>query len=100
MYDYFLGGHHCSEADRVAAEEALAIGLATEVVDGAEERVAELCELLASHAAVTMRVTKEALRRLRPVPDGDDLVREAYGSDEFRERVRSFLSAGGRKTGE
>ena len=58
----------------------------------AEERVAELCELLASHAAVTMRVTKEALRRLRTVPDGDDLVREAYGSDEFRARVRAFLS--------
>jgi enoyl-CoA hydratase/carnithine racemase len=76
----------------VDAEEALAIGLATEVVDGAEERVLELCELLASHAAVTMRVTKEALRRLRTVPDGDDLVREAYGSEEFRERVRAFLT--------
>jgi enoyl-CoA hydratase/carnithine racemase len=76
----------------VDADEALAIGLATEVVAGAEERVVELCDLLASHAAVTMRVTKEALRRLRPVPDGDDLVREAYGSEEFRERVRSFLS--------
>jgi enoyl-CoA hydratase/carnithine racemase len=76
----------------VDAREALAIGLATEVVDGAEERVAELCDLLASHAAVTMRVTKEALRRLRTVPDGDDLVREAYGSDEFRQRVREFLS--------
>jgi enoyl-CoA hydratase len=79
-------------ARTIAADEALAIGLATEVVDDAEARVAELCELLASHAAVTMRVTKEALRRLRPVPDGDDLVREAYGSAEFRERVRAFLS--------
>jgi hypothetical protein len=39
-----------------------------------------------------MRVTKEALRRLRTVPDGDDLVLEAYGSEEFRERVRAFLS--------
>ena len=76
----------------VDADEALAIGLATEVVAGAEERAQELCELLASHAAVTMRVTKEALRRLRPVPDGDDLVREAYGSEEFRSRVRAFLS--------
>jgi hypothetical protein len=53
--------------------------------------VAELCELVASHAAVTMRVTKEALRRLRPLPDGDDLVREAYASEEFRARVRAFL---------
>src|ERR1044071_9567759 len=25
IYDYFLGGHHYSEADRAAAEEALAI---------------------------------------------------------------------------
>jgi enoyl-CoA hydratase/carnithine racemase len=66
-------------------------GLATEVVDDAEARVAELCELLAGHSAVTMRVTKEALRRLRVVPDGDDLVREAYESDEFRARVREFL---------
>jgi hypothetical protein len=35
---------------------------------------------------------KEALRRLRPVPDGHDLVREAYGSDEFRSRVRAFFN--------
>ena len=57
----------------------------------AEARVAELCELLAGHAAVTLRVTKEALRRLRPVADGDDLVREAYESEEFRARVAAFL---------
>jgi enoyl-CoA hydratase len=66
-------------------------GLATEIVDDAEARVEELCSLLAGHAAVTMRVTKEALRRLRPLPDGDDLVREAYASEEFRARVRAFL---------
>jgi enoyl-CoA hydratase/carnithine racemase len=78
-------------ARRVGAEEALAIGLATEVVEDAEARVDELCSLLASHAATTMWATKEALRRLRPVPDGDDLVREVYGSAEFRERVRAFL---------
>ncbi len=66
-------------------------GLATEIVDDAEARVEELCAVLASHAAVTMRVTKEALRRLRPLPDGDDLVREAYASEEFRARVRAFL---------
>ena len=45
----------------------------------------------ASHAWTTLWATKEALRRLRPVPDGDDLVREVYGSDEFRARVRAFL---------
>ncbi len=82
-------------ARRVGAEEALAIGLATEVVEDAEARVEELCSLLASHAAMTLWATKEALRRLRPVPDGDDLVREVYGSDEFRERVRAFLKTSG-----
>jgi enoyl-CoA hydratase len=78
-------------ARRVEAEEALAVGLATEVVEDAAARVEELCELLAGHAAMTMWATKEALRRLRPVPDGDDLVREVYGSAEFRERVEAFL---------
>ena len=78
-------------ARRVAADEALAIGLATEVVDDAEARVDELCTLLAQHAWTTLWATKEALRRLRPVPDGDDLVREVYGSEEFRARVRAFL---------
>jgi enoyl-CoA hydratase/carnithine racemase len=79
-------------ARRVGADEALAIGLATSVVDDAEARVAELCEQLAGHAWTTLWATKEALRRLRPLPDGDDLVREVYGSDEFRTRVRAFLS--------
>ena len=78
-------------ARRVEADEALAIGLATEVVEDAEARVEELCSLLAGHAVMTMWATKEALRRLRPVPDGDDLVREVYGSEEFRARVRAFL---------
>ena len=78
-------------ARRVDASEALAIGLATEVVEDAAARVEELCELLAGHATMTMWATKEALRRLRPVPDGDDLVRAVYGSAEFRERVEAFL---------
>jgi enoyl-CoA hydratase/carnithine racemase len=76
-------------ARAIEPDEALAIGLATEVVDDAEARVAELCEQLAGQAAVTMRVTKQALHRLRTsvMPVGDDLVREAYGSDEFRATV-------------
>jgi enoyl-CoA hydratase/carnithine racemase len=83
--------HLLFTAGEISAGDALAIGLAAEVVDDAEARVVELCDLLAGHSAVTMRVTKEALRRLRVVPDGDDLVREAYESEEFRARVRAFL---------
>ena len=40
---------------------------------------------------MTMWATKETLRRLRPVPEGDDIVRTVYGSAEFRERVEAFL---------
>jgi enoyl-CoA hydratase/carnithine racemase len=78
-------------ARRVDAAEALTIGFATEVVDDAPARVEELCEQLAGHAELTMWATKEALRRLRPVPDGDDIVRAVYGSAEFRRRVEAFL---------
>src|ERR1700754_2117070 len=45
-------------AGRVDASEALAIGLAAEVVEDAEARVAPLAELLAGHAATTMWATK------------------------------------------
>ena len=83
-------------ARTIEPEEAVAIGLATEVVEAgaAEERVQELCELLASHAPVTMYATKEALRRIRAAttPDGEDLVREAYGSEGFRRNVARFLA--------
>jgi enoyl-CoA hydratase len=79
-------------ARTVGAEEALAIGLATEVVADGEARVAELCEQMAGHAPITLRATKEALRRLREagLPGGDDLVREAYGSEDFRGAVQAF----------
>jgi enoyl-CoA hydratase/carnithine racemase len=88
-------------ARTIEADEALAIGLATELVEPAraEARVEELCELLASHAPVTLRVTKEALRRIRAAttPEGDDLVREAYGSEGFRRNVAAFLARSDRE---
>jgi enoyl-CoA hydratase/carnithine racemase len=82
-------------ARMVSADEALAAGLVSEVVaeDAIEERVLALAERVAAHAPITLRVTKEALRRLRNanVPDGDDLVEEAYGSEDFRQGVAAFL---------
>ena len=87
-------------ARTIEPDEALAIGLATEVVetDGAEAHVAELCELLASHAPVTLWATKKALRRIREAttPDGEDLVRAAYGSEGFRRNVATFLARSGK----
>jgi len=78
----------------VAGEEARAIGLATEVVgpDAIEAHVAALCDRLAGNAPITLRVTKEALLRLRAarLPDGDDLIREAYASQDFHDAVAAF----------
>jgi enoyl-CoA hydratase/carnithine racemase len=78
-----------------SAEEALAAGLATEIVPASElnERVDELCASLESHAPITMRVTKEAVRRLQfaELPDAEDLVQETYGSEDFHEGVSAFV---------
>jgi enoyl-CoA hydratase/carnithine racemase len=82
-------------AKMFTAEEALAAGLATEIVpaEKLDERVGELCAQLESHAPITMRVTKEAVRRitLAALPDARDLVVETYGSEDFHEGVRAFI---------
>src|SRR5262245_48186742 len=82
-------------AESLSAEEALGTGFLTEVVgvDDLDRRAAELTERLASHAPITMRVSKKAIRRLMlaGIPDGDDLLRVCYGSDDFRVGVRSFM---------
>lgn len=82
-------------ADFLEAEEARELGFVLEVVEpGAlDGRARELCARIAEHAPVTLRVTKEAVRRIveRMEREGDDLVRRAYGSRDFREGVRAFL---------
>jgi enoyl-CoA hydratase/carnithine racemase len=82
-------------ARMVGADEALAAGLVSAVVpaDEIEAHVMALAERVAGHAPITLRVTKEALRRLRAerLPEGRDLVAEAYGSADFRAGVAAFL---------
>ena len=80
----------------LSADEALAAGFVHEIVsaEAIETRVRELAETIASHAPITLWVTKEAVRRIqeaRVLPDGDDLVAMTYGSADFREGVRAFL---------
>ena len=81
-------------ARRIDAEEAREIGFASAIVepDEADDALLRLCALLAEHSPTTLWVTKEALRRARVIPEGDDLIRLAYGSDGFRENVRRFLA--------
>src|SRR5436190_6676796 len=53
----------------VEAPEALALGLLSEVVEDVtalQARADELAKLLANHAPLTLRATKEAMRRLQP----------------------------------
>jgi len=78
-----------------SAEEALAVGLITEMPgDHAAlmARAAELARLVAANAPLTLRATKEALRRLRDnLPPDEDLIRLCYTSDDFREGMDAFL---------
>lgn len=82
-------------AENIPAEDALAAGFLMDVVDPAalDQRIAEICDRLKGNAPVTMRVTKEAMRRLQlaGLPDGDDLIRACYGSDDFRAGVKAFV---------
>jgi enoyl-CoA hydratase len=81
-------------AENLDAEEALAGGFLSDIVapEALDAKVKEICDRLVSHAPVTMRVSKEAVRRvvLAGVGGGDDLMRAAYGSDDFHEGVRAF----------
>ena len=81
----------------IEADEALKLGLISEVLpdaDSCRTRAKELAKLMASHAPLTLRATKEALRRLRihgPEANGTDLVVECYMSDDFKEGIEAFL---------
>jgi enoyl-CoA hydratase/carnithine racemase len=80
----------------MSADEALAAGFVHQIVPASdiEKHVKEIAQKVASHAPITLAVTKEAVRRLqaaRVVPDGDDLVARTYGSADFKEGVRAFV---------
>ena len=82
----------------VGAEEACAIGFVTEVVDDADAltaRIDELARHVAGLAPLTLRATKEQLRRLREAmtthAESDDLVRMCFGSEDFRNGVKAFV---------
>ena len=80
----------------MAADEALRAGLVNEVVAPSEvpARAEEVARQAASFAPLTLRATKEGLRRIRQrlLPDeGRDLILLCYTSADFREGVRAFM---------
>ena len=79
------------------AQEMRAAGLLTELVDTYEQlltRALALAETIATHAPLTMQVTRESLRLLQapvdPVAE-KALFLKAYQSHDFAEGVRAFL---------
>jgi enoyl-CoA hydratase/carnithine racemase len=79
----------------VEAEEAKSTGLVSEVLpDHAAlmARAEALAQTVAGHAPLTLRATKEAVRRLRGKLDTDeDLILMCYLSADFREGMEAFL---------
>jgi enoyl-CoA hydratase len=79
-----------------SADEALSVGLVTEVLADAAAlaaRAGELAGLVGGHAPLTMRATREALRRLRDnLPPDEDLIRLCYTSGDFKEGMDAFLT--------
>ena len=82
----------------IGAEEACAIGLLSEVLPDyatLQSRTDELARTVASQAPLTLRVTKEALRRIKEKmsPEEDrDLILMCYMSRDFREGMDAFLN--------
>ncbi len=81
----------------VPAEDALACGLVNEVVpaEQLDAHVREVAREIAGHAPITLRVTKESIRRLalhRRAPESEDLILQAYLSQDFREGIAAFLA--------
>lgn len=82
----------------IAAEEARAVGLLSEVLPDyatLQARAGELARTVASHAPLTLRVTKQALRLIQEkmTPEQDpDMILTCYMSRDFREGMDAFLN--------
>jgi 2-oxoglutaroyl-CoA hydrolase len=84
---------------RIAAEEALALGLVTEVVppDGLDAAVVRLIEELSRHSPLALAMAKRVLNQAHegPLAQGLELEGLAYGllqqTHDFREGVESFV---------
>lgn len=78
----------------VGADEAEALGLVMEIADDPLARATEIAAQVAGYAPLTLKVTKEGLRRLRAEgagADDRDLIETAYMSEDFREGMEAFL---------
>jgi enoyl-CoA hydratase len=81
-------------AEMLSAEEARESGFVSAIVadEKLNDHVAKITARLAGNAPITMRVSKDAIRRILDSASIDDvdLLRECYGSEDFREGVQAF----------
>ena len=80
-----------------SASRAYAVGALLAVTDDLDAELASVVDGLLSASGVTLRATKQQLtaraRVLESEPAGDDeLLREVYTGDDFREGVRAFVA--------
>lgn len=80
------------------ATEAASLGLVSKIAprEEVDEAVLGLARAIASHAPITLRTTKEALRRIAvrrrlAAGEDDDLIAHCYASADFHEGVAAFL---------
>lgn len=82
----------------IEADEALNIGLVSELYDDADAlfaRAKEMAGEIATFAPLTLRATKEMFRRMsaaEPAIEDGDLIAMCYGSDDFHEGLEAFLA--------
>lgn len=83
-------------AEFIGADEALACGFlhAVESPETIDPATSSLVQRLAALAPVTQRVSKATLERLstHDLAESEDLIRAAYGSDDFHEGVAAFVA--------
>jgi enoyl-CoA hydratase len=107
MNSYSLLVHHLGpgrtldmllRARLLSAADAHSAGFVGEVVPDGEldPALAALVQTLLGHAPLSMKAAGQALARLRraALPDGDDIVREVFGSADFRAGVQAFVDRG------
>ncbi len=81
----------------IEADEALNIGLVSELFEDADAlfaRANELAAQIATFAPLTLRVTKEMFARMNaagPAIEDDDLIAMCYASEDFHEGLEAFL---------
>ena len=79
--------------DFMPADEARAAGFVAAVVDESAfgPELDALSARVSTYSPITIQCTKEAVRRIVEVAQGDDLVHRAYGSRDFHEGVAAFV---------